>query len=86
MFSREQQVRCVRPPPLILIGRPTPEMEPNFIIEDEAHAEQHSSHATFADAVAELHRLAEIPWDQEPNLAPCTSWRRAFRPLRTRLR
>jgi hypothetical protein len=45
-----------------------------FIIEDELHAEQHGEFATFEDAVRELRRRADIPWDHEPNLAPCQSW------------
>lgn len=27
------------------------------------------------EALAELQRLATVPWDQLPNRAPCTSWR-----------
>ena len=46
-----------------------------FIIEDEAHAEeQEGEFATFHDAVAELRRRARIPWDVQPNRAPCSSW------------
>ena len=46
-----------------------------FIIEDEAHAElQDGEFETQPDAMVELHRRAAIPWDQAPNLAPCTSW------------
>ncbi len=47
-----------------------------FIIEDEAHAElQDGEFETEQDAMAELHRRALLPWDQTPNVAPCTSWR-----------
>ena len=46
-----------------------------FVIEDELHAEHHGEFAAFEDAVRELRRRAEIPWDQEPNQAPCQSWR-----------
>jgi len=46
-----------------------------FIIEDELHAEwQNGEFSTFEDAVVELRRRAGIPWDVEPNRAPCTSW------------
>ena len=46
-----------------------------FIIEDEMHAEiLPGEFATFADALAELKRLAVVPWNEEPNSAPCQSW------------
>jgi hypothetical protein len=51
----------------------------SFEIEDQLHAEHHSSHPTLAAAIAELRRLALIPWDQGPNLAPCTGWRNCGR-------
>ena len=50
-----------------------------FLIEDESHAEHVSVHDSLADAARELRRLAEIPWDQEPNRCPCTSWRTCSR-------
>ncbi len=46
-----------------------------FTIEDEIHAECDSEFQTFEEAIAELRRRASIPWDQPPNVAPCTSWR-----------
>lgn len=46
-----------------------------FVIEDDLHGEHHGKYATFAEALAELKRRASIPWNQEPNLPPCTSWR-----------
>ena len=47
-----------------------------FVIEDELHAEQQDGEfATLQDAIAELQRRAKVPWDQEPNRAPCMSWR-----------
>ena len=47
-----------------------------FIIEDEWHAEtQNGEFATRQDAIAELERRATIPWDEEPNQAPCVNWR-----------
>jgi hypothetical protein len=47
-----------------------------FNIEDELHDEQHEGDfETFDGAVAELKRLAQLPWDRPPNLAPCTSWK-----------
>jgi len=47
-----------------------------FKIEDEWHAElQDGDFPSLAAAATELRRLAEIPWDQTPNVAPCTGWR-----------
>ena len=47
-----------------------------FVIEDDWHAEPlKGEYQTLNDAMDELRRLAEIPWDQKPNLAPCTGWR-----------
>jgi hypothetical protein len=44
-----------------------------FIIEDEQHAEPQSGEfESIADALAELKRRAMLPWDQPPNVAPCT--------------
>jgi len=45
-----------------------------FVIEDEAHGEPGSAFATKEEALAELQRLAALPWDHPPNRAPCTSW------------
>lgn len=45
-----------------------------FLIEDERHAERIGEFNSREDALAELQRLAGIPWDKEPNLAPCGSW------------
>jgi hypothetical protein len=46
-----------------------------FTIEDELHSENHGEFPTFDGALAELRHRASIPWDVEPNRAPCTSWR-----------
>ncbi len=47
-----------------------------FFIEDESHAEwQDGEYDSFESALAELKRRAEIAWDQEPNVCPCTSWK-----------
>ncbi len=46
-----------------------------FVIEDEAHAEpQEGRFQTRQQAIAELRRRAAIPWNEEPNRAPCTNW------------
>ncbi|KAA3607145.1 MAG: hypothetical protein DWQ01_15695 [Planctomycetota bacterium] len=50
-------------------------MSRRYFIEDEIHAEPISEHATLEAAIIELERLAGVPWDDEPNRAPCTSWR-----------
>ncbi|WP_456620173.1 MULTISPECIES: hypothetical protein [unclassified Bradyrhizobium] len=50
-----------------------------FVIEDELHAEPQGQFQTRQQAVAELRRLAAIPWDEEPNCAPCTNWRNCGR-------
>jgi hypothetical protein len=43
-----------------------------FIISDELHAEWIGEFPHREQAMAELHRLAGVPWDQAPNRAPCT--------------
>jgi hypothetical protein len=51
-----------------------------FKIEDELHAEpQPGEFASFEAAVEELRLRAQLPWDEEPNVAPCTSWRNCGR-------
>ena len=45
-----------------------------FLIEDEFHGDWHGQFDTIEAVVRELRRLAAIPWDQEPNRAPCQSW------------
>jgi hypothetical protein len=46
-----------------------------FVIEDEMHADTFGRYATRGEAEAELRRLASLPWNEEPNVCPCTSWR-----------
>jgi hypothetical protein len=46
-----------------------------FVIEDESHAEPQGEFDTLDAAIAELKHRALIPWDAEPNVAPCVSWR-----------
>jgi hypothetical protein len=50
-----------------------------FRIEDERHGEPHGEFASFEEAVAELRRRAQLPWDERPNVAPCTNWRNCGR-------
>ena len=45
------------------------------VIEDELHDEKQGEFPDLEGAIAELRRLAAIPWDEQPNIAPCTSWR-----------
>jgi len=47
-----------------------------FKIEDERHAEPlPGEFSSLAAAAVELRRLSTLPWDQVPNVAPCTNWR-----------
>ena len=46
-----------------------------FIIEDERHAEQLGRFGSREDALIELKLLASLPWDKDPNVAPCSEWR-----------
>ncbi|MBX9792336.1 MAG: hypothetical protein K2Y37_25835 [Pirellulales bacterium] len=50
-----------------------------FVIEDERHAESVGQFKGLDLALVELRQLATIPWDQQPNLAPCTNWRNCGR-------
>jgi hypothetical protein len=51
-----------------------------FVIDDEAHCElQEGKFHTRAEAISELERRALIPWNEEPNRAPCTNWRNCGR-------
>jgi hypothetical protein len=46
-----------------------------FIIEDEIHAELCGKFSSFSEAIAELQARSQIPWDEKPNVCPCTSWK-----------
>jgi len=50
-----------------------------FVIEDERHSDWMGKFSTRAEAMLELRRLASLPWDDEPNRAPCTNWARCGR-------
>jgi hypothetical protein len=50
-----------------------------FVIEDEAHGEPVGEFGRRAEAIAELRRLAAIPWNEAPNVCPCSSWRTCAR-------
>jgi hypothetical protein len=50
-----------------------------FVIEDAFHSEFIGEFDSRAEAIAELRRLSKLPWDENPNQAPCTSWRNCGR-------
>jgi hypothetical protein len=50
-----------------------------FLIEDERHAEAQGEYLSLPDALSELRRRAALPWDQAPNVAPCTNWQNCGR-------
>lgn len=50
-----------------------------IVIEDSIHCERIDQCESFEAAVARLEELARLPWDQDPNRAPCTSWRKCGR-------
>ena len=45
-----------------------------FVIEDQFHCETLGRFSSFELASTELKRIATLPWDQEPNRAPCMQW------------
>ncbi len=45
-----------------------------IIVEDEQHAELQGEFSSIEAAIAELNRRVHIPWNEEPNVAPCMSW------------
>lgn len=45
-----------------------------FIIEDEVHSSIEWEFDSFEDAILELKKRADIPWNQKPNISPCMSW------------
>lgn len=50
-----------------------------YVIEDELHSETIGTFPTSEQALAELHRLASLPWNEHPNFAPCTNWEKCGR-------
>ncbi len=46
-----------------------------FVIEDEMHDEWLGEFSTLKEVIEKLQGLAAIPWDEDPNRAPCTSWK-----------
>lgn len=45
-----------------------------FVIEADLHGEFFGEYITFDEAMTQLRAWALVPWDEHPNLAPCTSW------------
>jgi hypothetical protein len=52
---------------------------PVFYIEDDLHDEDWGEFETCEAALQELKVRARLPWDAEPNQAPCTNWRNCGR-------
>lgn len=50
-----------------------------IVIEDSIHCERIAQCDSFEEAIERLQQLSQLPWDQEPNRAPCTSWRKCGR-------
>ncbi len=50
-----------------------------FVIEDEWHAEWIGEFDSREEAEVELRRLANLSWDELPNVCPCKSWRKCGR-------
>lgn len=46
-------------------------MKKVFWIEDDTHADVIGEFLHFDDAVKKLRELEKVPWNQEPNTAPC---------------
>ncbi len=49
-------------------------MNTTFLIEDSGHAEQIGEYTSLVDAWNRIIELSKIPWDEVPNIAPCSSW------------
>ena len=47
----------------------------SFFVYDEIHAELQGEFATFEEALQAIRAWAKLPWDAEPNRAPCQQWR-----------
>jgi hypothetical protein len=50
-----------------------------IVLEDNIHCERQGTYQSFEEAIAELRRRASIPYDENPNKAPCTGWRKCGR-------
>lgn len=53
-----------------------------YLIEDDLHADSlGETYSTLEDALAEVHRIINLPFEQEPHTPPCTSWRQCQREI-----
>ena len=50
-------------------------MPKKFIIEDEMHAELLGEFTDFNNAILEITKRIHVPWNEEPNVCPCVSWK-----------
>lgn len=50
-----------------------------FTIYDDIHCDYTGNFETKEAGLAELDRLSKLPWDQEPNTAPCKGWKECGR-------
>lgn len=50
-----------------------------YIIEDESHAEWQWEYNSFNEALIELEKRKNIPWNEKPNICPCMSWKTCWR-------
>jgi hypothetical protein len=57
-----------------VLSRLRPQDAVQYVIEDEWHSEHSGGFESLEAAVSELERRARLPWDVEPNRAPCTAW------------
>ena len=46
-----------------------------FVLEDDIHAEYIAEFDTFDSALKKAEELAALPWDDEQNKCPCSSWK-----------
>lgn len=52
-----------------------------FVIEDEFHAEPQGRFDSYNSAMEELQRRTKIPWNEDPNVCPCTNWKNCQRDM-----
>lgn len=45
-----------------------------FVIEDEIHAEPQGEFQSYEQALDELKKRSQIPFNVKPNQCPCTNW------------
>jgi hypothetical protein len=50
-------------------------MRLKFVLEDQTHSECAGEFDDETSVIAEVRRRFALPWNEEPNRAPCTSWK-----------